>query len=111
MHGESFDEIMVVVNQLSEETKAKIIEEMETKFMGISQRYKEFLDCQKDLDIAVSCEHPHFGRLETELSQLVQHVVNHGTYHRGNITTILRELGHPSVSMDYIVYLYEMDKK
>ncbi|MEZ5317661.1 MAG: DinB family protein [Vicinamibacterales bacterium] len=27
--------------------------------------------------------------------QLVQHVVNHGTYHRGQVTTMLRQLGAP----------------
>ncbi len=56
-------------------------------------------------------EHPNFGRLETQLSELVQHVVNHGTYHRGNFTTMLRQLGHQGASTDYIFYLYEMDKE
>jgi len=111
MSGDSFDEIMAVANQLSRETRAKSIEEIETMFLDISNRYKAFFDCQEDLDKAVSCEHPNFGRLETQLSELVQHVVNHGTYHRGNITTMLRRLGHPGVSTDYIFYLYEMNRE
>ncbi|MEH7531611.1 DinB family protein, partial [Priestia megaterium] len=34
---------------------------------------------------------------------------NHGTYHRGNITAMLRQLGHPGVMTDYVLYLYERD--
>ena len=32
--------------------------------------------------------------------QSLQHVVNHGTYHRGQITTMLRQLGATPVSTD-----------
>jgi uncharacterized damage-inducible protein DinB len=39
------------------------------------------------------------------LWQMVQHVVNHGTYHRGQVTTMLRQLGAaPAKSMDLIAY-------
>lgn len=34
------------------------------------------------------------------LVQSLQHVVNHGTYHRGQVTTLLRQLGAKPVSMD-----------
>ncbi|WP_047155527.1 DinB family protein [Aneurinibacillus tyrosinisolvens] len=111
MSGDSFNETMDVVKRLMAETTAKKNEEIEMVFSHLSKRYKAFLDRQEDLDKAISCEHPHFGRLETRLSELVQHVVNHGTYHRGNITTMLRELGHPGTSTDYIFYLYEMNKE
>lgn len=37
--------------------------------------------------------------------QMVQHVVNHASYHRGQITTMLRQLGvKPAKSMDMIAY-------
>jgi uncharacterized damage-inducible protein DinB len=36
---------------------------------------------------------------------MVQHVVNHASYHRGQITTMLRQLGaQPAKSMDMIAY-------
>lgn len=34
------------------------------------------------------------------LAHSLQHVVNHGTYHRGQITTMLRQLGAKPVSTD-----------
>ncbi len=37
------------------------------------------------------------------LWQMIQHVVNHGSYHRGQVTTMLRQLGaDPPRSMDLI---------
>ncbi len=39
------------------------------------------------------------------LWQMLQHVVNHGTYHRGQITTMLRQFGAaPPQSMDLIAF-------
>ena len=34
------------------------------------------------------------------LAQSLQHVANHGTYHRGQVTTLLRQLGAKPVSTD-----------
>jgi uncharacterized damage-inducible protein DinB len=37
--------------------------------------------------------------------QMVQHVVNHASYHRGQLTTMLRQLGaQPAKSMDIIAF-------
>lgn len=46
------------------------------------------------------------------LWQIVQHVVNHGTYHRGQITTMLRQLGAaPPKSMDLIAFYRGLNQK
>lgn len=40
--------------------------------------------------------------------QMAVHVVNHATYHRGQVTTMLRQLGaQPAKSMDMIAYFRE----
>lgn len=42
------------------------------------------------------------------LWQMVQHVVNHASYHRGQVTTLLRQLGaQPAKSMDMIAFYRE----
>jgi uncharacterized damage-inducible protein DinB len=42
--------------------------------------------------------------------QMVQHVVNHGSYHRGQVTTMLRQLGaQPPRSMDLITFYREQE--
>ncbi|MFP3663529.1 DinB family protein [Priestia sp. SIMBA_032] len=109
--GERFDEAFASANQLREQIETKRIEEVETMFFDLSGRYKAFLNRQEDIETAFVLETSFAGRLETRLSDVVQHVVNHGTYHRGNITAMLRQLGHPGVMTDYILYLYERDTK
>lgn len=43
--------------------------------------------------------------------QIVQHVVNHGTYHRGQITTMLRQMdAAPAASMDMIAFFRERNR-
>jgi uncharacterized damage-inducible protein DinB len=37
------------------------------------------------------------------LWQTLLHVVNHQTYHRGQVTTLLRQLGAPTVALDFLV--------
>ena len=38
------------------------------------------------------------------LWQLMRHVVNHSTYHRGQVATMLRQLGHPVPVSDLIAF-------
>jgi uncharacterized damage-inducible protein DinB len=41
-------------------------------------------------------------------SHMLQHVVNHASYHRGQVTTMLRQLGAaPAKSMDMVAYFRE----
>src|SRR5215831_11059536 len=39
------------------------------------------------------------------------HVVNHSSYHRGQVTTLLRQLGAEAVSTDFLVYYDEKSKQ
>jgi uncharacterized damage-inducible protein DinB len=43
------------------------------------------------------------------LGQLLQHLVNHGTYHRGQITTMLRQVGGETVSLDMLFFFREQN--
>lgn len=43
--------------------------------------------------------------LRSAFWEMLQHAVNHGTYHRGQVTTMLRQLGAaPARSVDLIVF-------
>jgi uncharacterized damage-inducible protein DinB len=41
----------------------------------------------------------------TPLGDLLVHVVNHSTYHRGQLTTLLRQAGAIPPASDYVVYV------
>jgi uncharacterized damage-inducible protein DinB len=44
------------------------------------------------------------------LGELMTHVVNHGTYHRGQLSHLLRDLGRKAPGTDYLVWLGERKK-
>lgn len=46
-------------------------------------------------------------RYAQPLWQMMQHLVNHGSYHRGQVTVMLRQLGHKAVSTDLIRFYRE----
>ena len=55
-----------------------------------------------------------FARLKVRtkpLWQLVQHLVNHSTYHRGQVTTLLRILGSRGVATDLVAFDREKKAK
>lgn|SRR5579875_62102 len=107
IRGDSFEEISAAAGRSTEEVKGKCIEEIEKAYSELAEKYKTYLEEKENLDESISPEHPKFGRLNTRISELIQHVVNHGTYHRGNITAMLRQLGYAGPPTDYILYLYE----
>lgn len=43
-------------------------------------------------------------------ADLLTHVVNHGTYHRGQITHLLRDLGLAAPSTDYLLFVEDRRK-
>jgi uncharacterized damage-inducible protein DinB len=44
-------------------------------------------------------------KFSNTIFEIIQHIVNHGTYHRGNISAMLRQVGYSTVSTDYIYFL------
>ena len=47
---------------------------------------------------------------EYPLGRVMQHLVNHGTYHRGQVTNFLRRLGAQPAATDLVVYFEIEDK-
>jgi uncharacterized damage-inducible protein DinB len=45
------------------------------------------------------------------LAHLMQHVVNHGTYHRGQVTTLLRQAGAETIALDMLYFFHEEHEK
>lgn len=41
------------------------------------------------------------------LGELLQHILNHSTYHRGQVALLLRQLGHAPPATDYRLFLTE----
>jgi uncharacterized damage-inducible protein DinB len=106
LSGKSMNEAMAFANQLKEKTETKTIEELETMYFELSERYKAFFNQQEDMEKVIVLDNPYAGIRETSFSEIVLQVVNHATYHRGNITAMLRQMGHASVMTEYALFWY-----
>jgi uncharacterized damage-inducible protein DinB len=62
---------------------------------------------QTDLECVMEYKTLKFGVYRNPLWQSMQHVVNHGTYHRGQVTTLLRQLGAQPILTDLMHYYRE----
>src|SRR5689334_17355040 len=62
---------------------------------------------QADLDRILEHKTLKFGVYSNPLWQSMQHVVNHGSYHRGQVTTLLRQLGAHPLLTDLMHYFRE----
>ena len=60
---------------------------------------------QEDLNGVLEYKTMKFGVYKSPLWQSLQHVANHGTYHRGQITTMLRQQGAQPIPTD-IMHFY-----
>ncbi|WP_425464427.1 DinB family protein [Paenibacillus oralis] len=67
----------------------------------LSGRFRSFIEQHPDLEALRPS-----GEFTARYADFIQHLVNHGTYHRGNVTAMLRQLGHPGTPTDFGFYLY-----
>ncbi|MBY6036813.1 DinB family protein [Fictibacillus nanhaiensis] len=111
LKGEKFDDIIASVRQITEELAAANLSEMKSKFEDMGRQYETFIQNQSDLHAQTTIHHPYFGTLETSYADLIGHITNHGTYHRGHISAILNQLGNKGASTDYIFYLYALQNQ
>lgn len=104
--GTSMGEALQACMPLNERTY-KSADEYVNIFSQLSVQYKEWFLNQADLEQTILLNNPFVGARETSLSEIVLQVVNHGTYHSGNISTMLRQLGHSSTMIDYALFWYQ----
>lgn len=73
-------------------------------FPSLEREQREFVDSLTD-DLLGGQRNVR-GRDYT-LAHLLQHVLNHSTYHRGQVSTLLRQLGYSPPATDFRVFLDE----
>ncbi|PWW32419.1 putative damage-inducible protein DinB [Cytobacillus oceanisediminis] len=107
MKGSSFQDTVKEVERRKSEASGASIDKLEVFYDALSKEFNSFFAEQQDLERIIITEHPQYGRCEFILADLIHHVVNHGTYHRGNVTAMLRQQGERGVPTDYVYFLFE----
>jgi uncharacterized damage-inducible protein DinB len=77
-------------------------DELEARLLGFVRGLT-----QSDLERVFEYKTLKFGMYRNPLWESMQHVVNHGTYHRGQVTTLLRQLGAQPIATDLMHFYRE----
>ncbi|EIT86387.1 hypothetical protein A374_05466 [Fictibacillus macauensis ZFHKF-1] len=107
--GKSYDEVVMLLQSLTAELECNL-DELHKKHENLLQQFVELLEQTEDSTALLTIHHPALGEATAPLCDFMQHVVNHGTYHRGNLSAMLHQLGEKGVATDYIYYMYEQQK-
>ncbi len=83
------------------------VEECELDFSDLHNEILEWLGDMSDELISLRYTTSKGEAFENTRDEILNHMVNHGTYHRGNIAAMLWQLGEKGVSTDYIYFLRE----
>jgi len=107
LQGIGMQEALEASMPLLAQTQHYTVEQFDQALEQLAERYRALLAEQPDLEREIVLVNPFATTRSTRLSEMLLHVANHGTYHRGNVSTMLRQLGHPSTMTDYMLYWYQ----
>lgn len=77
---------------------------LRSRLDAIEEEWKQFVASLEEADLERRVDYQRFDgeRSSRKLAHLLQHVVNHSTYHRGQVATRLRLAGAVPVETDYL---------
>jgi len=87
--------------------KSPVLAELRTRLSGVEREREAFVADLSDADLVRVVSYHTLGGQPfwDPLGGLMRHVVNHSTYHRGQVVTQLRQLGFKPPTTDLIVFM------
>ena len=72
----------------------------------VEANVREFLGTLTDEDLVRDAEYStdRTEKIAMPLGELMQHAANHGIHHRGQVSLLLRMLGHEPGNIDMLIY-------
>jgi len=67
----------------------------------------QLLDATDDLTQTITYQNSQGASFQNRIDDILWHVLNHSTHHRGQISTVIRQQGFTPDPMDYIFYVRE----
>lgn len=85
------------------------LEEIRARWADVENAREELLAAltDEDLDKAIAYRNLKGEPLMNTMGEMLRHVVNHSTYHRGQVVTMLRQIGAEAPSTDLILFYRE----
>jgi uncharacterized damage-inducible protein DinB len=96
-------------SSLPDTTQFKDVASLRERWNELEKRLLDFVRglTQTDLDRVFEYRTLKFGVYRNPLWESMQHLVNHGTYHRGQVATLLRQLGAQPIATDLMHFYRE----
>ena len=88
-------------------TDFETVQDLRARWVEQEARVRDFMDQLGPDGVKRVLHYTHFDGAPTQsvFWHMLQHVVNHATYHRGQVTTMLRQLGaQPPQSQDLVAF-------
>jgi uncharacterized damage-inducible protein DinB len=88
-------------------------ESIDIVWRGIQDQLEALFDSllPHSLDQLVKVETRRGDSFSLPLWQSINHSVNHGTYHRGQLTNMIRILGHKPIATDLFIFFNEQNSQ
>jgi uncharacterized damage-inducible protein DinB len=85
------------------------VDAIESRWRDVEHDQQDFIAALTDdrLNTPLSYLNLQGQRWEYSLAHMMQHVVNHSSYHRGQLVTLLRQLGQTPPVTDFLVFFDE----
>jgi uncharacterized damage-inducible protein DinB len=74
------------------------------KLKETAEERATYLQSVSDLQTPIAYRDMAGNAFTQPLSDILQHIVNHSTYHRGQLTTMIRQVGATPPRMDFLVF-------
>jgi uncharacterized damage-inducible protein DinB len=83
------------------------LQALKSRWTSIEMDQYNFLSKISDESLQEVVEYQYLNGEEAELPLwvMIHHTVNHSTHHRGQVTTMLRQLGAPAAELDFTLFL------
>ncbi len=88
--------------------------EFQLEFLQQSGKFFVYISNASEKQLSKDLTHKNMkgDEFTNKISNILLHLMNHSTYHRGQIVTMLRTLGVTSIpATDFIAYIREREKK
>jgi uncharacterized damage-inducible protein DinB len=77
---------------------------LRAKLKEVADEREQFLASVEDLETAIDYRDMAGNPFMQKLADILQHIVNHSTYHRGQLTTMIRQVGVTPPRTDFLVF-------
>src|SRR3954451_15493308 len=97
LHGESPTEIPSWMHHASAPS-------LRAKLKEVAEEHAQYLASVKNIDAAIDYRDMAGNPFTQKLADILQHIVNHSTYHRGQLTTMIRQVGVTPPRTNFLVF-------